>query len=66
MPSAGVVVVRNISSVILNRTEDILLPGRMRVVGLVAEVDNHLKVVQVYFNRSWYENQIIVLSCITA
>ena len=66
MPNAGVVVVRNISSVILNRTEDILLPGRMRVANRVAEVDNHLKVVQVYFNRSWYENQIIVLSCITA
>jgi hypothetical protein len=66
MPSAGVVVARSTSNAIMNRTEDILLPGRMRVANRVAEVDNHLKVVQVYFNRSWYENQIIVLSCITA
>jgi hypothetical protein len=47
MPNAGVVVVRNISSVILNRTEDILLPGRMRVVGLVADGDSCWEVSQI-------------------
>jgi len=52
MPSAGVVVARNTNNVILNLTGDILLPNRMRVANRVAEVDSHLKVVQVYFNRS--------------
>lgn len=63
MPSVGVVAVRSTSSAIMNRTEVILLASRTRVANLVVEVDNHLKVVQVYFSRRCYENQIIVLSC---